>query len=189
MKADVIARNKHAGVPCDHQILKIAGKPDLILVDSCEISEYHKWTHTVLDMILEIISGEFYVCVCYKIDDGENCHGSKNVVLKVNSLVTILRLKYLICTKLNIKPEVQHLKCEPLYQYVSEKCKSTSSLGEQHVFYPFELNNLCTLEDHNISLFCHLFKVRICLLRIEDDGMKYIYLVQISDDLDSEHHI
>ena len=39
---DVIVKNEHASIPRDHQILKIAGKPDLTLVGSCEISEYHK---------------------------------------------------------------------------------------------------------------------------------------------------
>ena len=175
---DAITRNEHAGVPRDHQILKIAGKPDLTLVDSCEISKYHKWTHTVLDMIVEIVSGEFYICVCYKID-GES---SENIILKVNSFDTILKLKYMICAKLNIKPKYQRLKYEP------EKCKPT--YGEQHIYLVFELSNLfdtCTLEDHNMLLFRHLLKVRICFLRIKDDGIKHIYLVQISDDLDSEH--
>ena len=37
-------------------------------------------------------------------------------------------------------------------------------------------------------LFRHLLKVRICFLCIKDDGVKHIYLVQISDDLDFEHH-
>lgn len=171
---DVIARNEY--VPRDHQILMISGKPDLTLVDCCEICEYHKWTHvTVLDMILEIICGETYVCVCYK-----NKMPPENIILKANSSDTIKTLKYLICSKLNIKPNHQKLKYQPMNQNTAENGKSL-------MYYGDNMYDTDTLEDHGVALFSQLLNIRVCFLHIENDGIKHVYLVQISDDLDPSH--
>ena len=44
-------------IPLTHQILKVAGKPDLLLTDVCVISDYNVWYHGVLDMVLEETGG------------------------------------------------------------------------------------------------------------------------------------
>ena len=135
-------------------------------------------------MILELNSGEFYICVCYKDRVSfynENCGQSpKNVILKVNSFDTILTVKHLIYAKLDIKPNYQYLEYKSVNQYTSEKCQSCS----------VKLCDTCTLEDYNDLLFYHLLKLRIYLLCVKDDHdlIKHFYLVQTCDDLDTSHH-
>ena len=50
-------------IPREHLKLKLAAKPDIILVDNCKIYEYNKWNLSVLDMVLEIIPGDCYIRV------------------------------------------------------------------------------------------------------------------------------
>ena len=50
-------------IPRNQQRLKIAAKPNIILVDNCEIYEYNKWNLSVLHMVLEIIPGDCYIRV------------------------------------------------------------------------------------------------------------------------------
>jgi len=75
-------------IPLTHQILKVAGKPGLLLTDVCAISDYNVWNHGVLDMVLEETGGHHYVCVLYnRIDD------VTSIVLKVSKLNTATEVK------------------------------------------------------------------------------------------------
>jgi len=98
--------------------------------------------------------------------------------LKVNSFDTILTVKHLVYTKLDIKPNYQDLEYKSANQHTPEKCKTSSG----------KLCDTCTLEDYNVLLFHHLLKLRIYLLCVEDDSVKHIYLVKTRDDLDTSRH-
>jgi len=52
-----------ANIPREHQILKIAGKPTLILRDHHSLHQYNHWHQSILDMVVEVTEA-FYLSVC-----------------------------------------------------------------------------------------------------------------------------
>jgi len=184
-------------IPCDHQMLRIAGKPYLDLYDYCEISKYNKWKYTELDMVLEERSGEFYVSVFDSF-----WMEQKEIILKLSHNDTIKTVKDQILTKMKLR---EPKKMRLYYERTSnpKACGESYKIAFQEwrhsCFSPFynkstdgiqqELcDNMRTLEYYNMSLFWQLLNFRVCLIHIEDDGARHVYSVQLSDVLDASHN-
>ena len=188
-----------SNIPRDHQILKIVGKSHLRICDYHGIFEYNKWHHSALNMMLEVISGEFCVCV---LDFCTEKSKEQELFLKLSPSDTIKIVEDQIFTKLRLD-QTRGMIGLCYYQTVNSPMvfgedKKTAFLEWHHTQRPHCLHlsdDSRTLQDYNVSLFSQLFKLRVCLLHVSCfhsqfwfAKVKHVYSVQISDDLDTSHH-
>jgi len=207
LDGDTVGNLKHSisvrtSIPRDHQKLKIAGKPHLNLCDYREISEYNKWEHNKLDMVLEEWSGEFYVSVLiFEMGEFE-----QEIILKLSHNDAIKTLKDQILAKVKLRePKHMRLYYESNFTTYGEDSKkafqksSEDSSEDLSYCLPFHKSTdgtqqyqdyMRTIEYYNVPLFRQLLNLRVYLLQIEDNGAKYVYVysVQISDVLNTSHH-
>jgi len=200
-------------IPRYQQMLKIAGKPDLVVVDHKHIIAYNDWNFGVLNMVL--ISADFHhicihYCSCLKYSRGMFRRGpiirqtifkKKEVIIKVNVGDTIKEVKKQSFAELGL---VRPLKGAELFFTKSIQhhliynksiqvdlpdynCDDYAKLitGNEHQKLSEDSS---TLKEYDVVMFHHLLKLRVFLSHIKDDGVKHVYSVEKLDDLDTSHN-
>ena len=201
LKDTIVGKTK---IPRNHQVLKIAGKPGLVMSDQEYIYACNKWNLRVLDMVL--LSGDVryirvHVCDRIRYVDGivagwpeQPDYITKNeFILTVNDYDTIKEVKKQIFGKLMFD-DYQLLFCESIQLCYSksgqvdlEDCNDYSRLLTGNAYQKLS-DDACTLKECGIVMFQYLLKLRVCFCRIKDDGVRRVYSVEIFDGLDTSHH-
>ena len=174
--------------------LRLTGKPNIVLADTHRLSTCNQWNLSVLDMVVDVTEciGEYYIRVCC---DRHQLYLTSDI-LKVNNFDTVGAMKEQMYVKLGIyhaqwsKSLMPHLVAltEVGVLLLHARTKYTiCDIREVDDAYTKLSDNAQALQDC-LKLFQQFLKLRVCLLYIEDDGVKHVYCVQITNEFKTFDH-
>ena len=197
-----------ANIPREHLILKIAGKPTLILRDHHRLHQYNHWHQSILDMVVEVTEAFHYISVCeitgctryyveadhpdcnhkHKLSSGytlrREIYKTRTSILQAYHCDTITILKSDIITELRLDDPKDKLFYEPVRnEHLPCWIPDKATIFQKWHDSVYKGKDIQHQELPNLS-------VRLLYIENNSDGVKNVYLIQLFDNLGahSSHH-
>jgi len=184
--------------------LRLTRWPNTVLDDLHPLSSYKQWNLSELDMVVDITDqresvGEYHIRVCY-----DSSHQLYLIcdILTVNNFDTVKTVRQTMKDQMYMKlgvhavgfawsksliPHLVALTEVGVLLPLARTKNAACDIGEADEDYTKLSDDAQTLEDC-LTLFQHFLELRVCLLYIEDDGVKHVHSVKITNEFETSYH-